>query len=115
MSSLSEKFQTQESDVEVYRCRYCFKSFGQEHFRSRHERNTCISNPLNDQQRTQNLYTCNVCSASYIRKRHLQDHQRDDCGKTHICAKCGRIYSEKSSLRRHMRTVNCIPRFSMAI
>lgn len=97
------------SEYGVYNCQYCNKSFGKYHSRRRHEFHYCFLNPQAHQQKKRNLFTCEVCGASYTRKVHLKSHEKDDCGKVHQCGNCGRIYSEKSGLRRHLRTVKCTP------
>ena len=92
----------------VHKCRYCFKIFGIQRARKRHESTFCILNPQVQQQKKLNSFSCQACGASFTRNAHLKSHQRNDCGKIHKCGNCGRIYADKGGLRRHLRIAKCI-------
>ncbi|KAK2711667.1 protein tramtrack, beta isoform-like isoform X3 [Artemia franciscana] len=55
------------------------------------------------------FYTCIVCGRKYKHMRSLKHHLQYECSgkKSFFCDLCQSSFSKKSSLSRHLKTVNC--------
>lgn len=84
-------------------CEYCYKSFTQLRFLSKHRNNYCYFNPRSMFYKTKAFrpYICVICGASYSKQSSLKSHIRFDCGKTQKCDCCGKTFLHSSSLRKH--------------
>ncbi|XP_076237935.1 uncharacterized protein LOC143181437 [Calliopsis andreniformis] len=53
-------------------------------------------------------YPCHSCGRSYTRKDTLRRHMRDECGKIpqYICYVCQKGFKQKSNFQRHSANVH---------
>ncbi|CAK9828002.1 Longitudinals lacking protein, isoforms A/B/D/L [Anthophora retusa] len=53
-------------------------------------------------------YPCHSCGRSYTRKDTLRRHMRDECGKNprYICYVCKKGFKQKSNFQRHSANVH---------
>lgn len=94
---------TEEVNESEMKCQYCRRKFGLIKSKYYHE-TKCPLNPINNKGKR---YICNNCTFICKRKCDLNSHKRHDCGITHKCEKCYKVFSEKLTFRRHIKRNNC--------
>ncbi|XP_054834915.1 zinc finger protein ZFP2-like isoform X1 [Eublepharis macularius] len=101
-----------------YQCSECSKSFHQSsdlraHERSHHQSRTLWENfgnslhPHEDKGMPTDAkqYKCSACGKSFSRRSHLTRHMRTHMGeKPYKCSHCGKSFNQTSNLMRHERT-----------
>lgn len=95
-------------EEESFFCQYCQMGFGAIKGRKYHEFR-CALNPIkNGKKKNFPTFTCNDCGFNCRNKSTLTRHQTYDCGVTHFCKKCDRIYSSLTALVNHNRKIHNI-------
>lgn len=79
-------------------CRYCRRCFSNIYVNNKHEV-TCLLNPINAGKER---YICNNCLSNFKYQADLRYHRKYDCGITHKCIKCDKVYSSSRILRKHV-------------
>ncbi|XP_043465547.1 zinc finger protein 569-like, partial [Leptopilina heterotoma] len=88
--------------VDIFLCRYCSQKFGQKFKRTVHEK-TCSRNGRIKKDMLQSQFYCDQCGSQFKQERSLKRHMLHDCGKTHQCKKCGKIFGTLRTLNLHVR------------
>lgn len=96
-----------DDNMEMYtwKCQYCGMSLGTISGKTRHE-NNCSHNPSISKEKRSWMFSCNKCGHNFSRKHYLSSHIAYDCGRTHKCEICHKIYSQIAHLKRHFRKVH---------
>lgn len=84
-------------------CQYCNRTYGNIHGKIMHE-NVCLLNSTNPRE---DRYICNNCFLSFKYEARLRYHKKYDCGRAHRCQNCYKVFTERLSLKRHIKHNIC--------
>ncbi|KAK0096627.1 hypothetical protein PV326_004921 [Microctonus aethiopoides] len=97
----SSNFSTKESQSQ---CEYCNRTFATKGTLSRHLMYFCTMNRTSASfQSDIRQFICQRCGTCFKRKSHLDEHTRHDCGRTHQCEFCKRMFAYSRSLKQHLK------------
>lgn len=88
-----------DDNLNVNLCRYCYQNFGRKFNQTRHE-NNCSRNRKNI---LGTRFFCNNCGSNFKHDKSLRRHKINDCGMTHKCKKCEKVFGTLRTLKVHVR------------
>ncbi|XP_043465546.1 zinc finger protein 33B-like [Leptopilina heterotoma] len=100
-----ENYEEEEEEVEKkLTCRFCNRNFEASRGKTVHEKK-CSHNPAVKEKNKRFLFSCH-CGANFNLKYKFTRHKKNECGKTHRCFICHKIYKRQDYLTQHIRKAN---------